>query len=59
MESKPLTLEQEADRATELLKGKVVSIVWRHREGEIGIQFTDGTRLFVDHIPTGLEISIT
>lgn len=52
-------LEAEAKRATEMLKGKVVSIVWRHRKGEVGIEFADGTRLFVDHTNSGVEISIT
>ena len=52
-------LESEAARATELLKGKVVHIVWRHREKEVAIQFTDGTRLFVDLVATGLDLSIT
>jgi hypothetical protein len=51
-------LEIEAERATDCLKGKVVSIVWQHRNGEVGIEFTDGTRLFVDHTPDGVELSI-
>jgi len=59
MNAEPSPLEQEAKRATELLQGKVVSEIWRHREGEFGIRFTDGTRLFVDHTPTGVEVSIT
>jgi hypothetical protein len=59
MNSEPSPLEQEAKRATELLRGKVVSEVWRHREGELGIRFTDGSRLFVDHTSIGLEVSIT
>ena len=42
-----------------MLKGKVVSIVFRHRLGEVGIEFTDGTRLFVDHVEDGVELSIT
>lgn len=42
-----------------MLRGKVVSVVWRHRKGEIGIEFTDGTRLFVDQTPVGVELSIT
>jgi len=49
----------EAKHATKLLKRKVVKVVTRHRQGEIGIEFTDGTRLFIDHKPEGLEISIT
>jgi hypothetical protein len=53
------TLESEGRRATELLKGKVVSAIWRHRNGEVAIEFTDGTRLFVDHTQDGVELSIT
>ena len=53
------SLKNEAKKATKMLKGKVVSVVFRHRLGEFGIEFADGTRLFVDHIKDGLEISIT
>lgn len=52
-------LEAEAKRATEMLKGKVVLTVWRHTEKQLGIEFADGTRLFVDHQPSCVEISIT
>lgn len=53
-------LESEAAHATALLAGKVVRTVWRHRTGEVGIEFTDGTRLFVDAQPGGeVELSIT
>ena len=52
-------LASEAQRATRMLQGKVVRAVWRHRPEEIGIEFEDGARLFVDMRPTGLEISIT
>jgi hypothetical protein len=54
-------LEDEASRATELLKGKEVIEVLRHRGSEMVIIFTDGTRLFVDVKPekTELELSIT
>ncbi|WP_343715388.1 hypothetical protein [Inquilinus sp.] len=51
-------LATEALRATELLAGKTVKLVRRHREGEILIEFTDQTRLFVDS-KTALEISLT
>ena len=54
-----MNLNEEADRATELLKGRIVDFVKRHREGEVMIQFTDGTRLFVDKTETGIELSIT
>jgi len=59
MSKKEPALEQEARKATELLQGKIVAKVWRHRDKEIGIEFTDGTRLFIDHQPNELEISIT
>ena len=52
-------LESEAKHATALLKGKIVAQVWRHRKDEIGIEFEDGARLFVDCNSKGLEISIT
>ena len=53
-------LENEARRATDILRGKVVRVVWRHRSKEIGLEFTDGTRLFVDVTAAGeLEVSIT
>ena len=54
-----LNWRNEAKKATKMIKGKVVSKVFRHRRKEFGIEFTDGTRLFVDHIKDGLEISIT
>jgi len=50
---------KEAEEATALLRGKEVATVWRHCKGEIGIEFTDGTRLFVDKTPGGVELSIT
>lgn len=53
------TLNSEASRATEMLSGKVVSHVHRKREAEVLIEFTDGTRLFIDKSNTGVELSIT
>lgn len=52
-------LSDEATRASELLRGKVVSHIVRHRESEVLIEFTDGTRLFVDRSSSGVELSIT
>ena len=52
-------LEDEARRATDLLAGKTVSRVWRHRLSEVAIEFTDGTRLLVDGNRDGVELSIT
>ena len=52
-------LAAEARRATSILRGKSVKKVWRHRASEIGIEFADGSRLFVDARESGLELSIT
>ena len=52
-------LNNEASKATEMLTGKVVSLVQRHREKEVLVEFTDGTRLFIDSSNAGLELSIT
>jgi hypothetical protein len=51
-------LAEEADRATEMLKGRSVRIVYRHRDREVAIEFDDGTRLYVDS-QTPVELSIT
>ena len=52
-------LDDEAKRATAMLKGKAVRQVWRPRAGEVGVEFTDGSRWFVDASGSELEISIT
>ena len=57
--SKKKDLAAEARRATRLLCGKSVKKIWRHQESEIGIEFEDGSRLFVDAKPSGLDLSIT
>jgi hypothetical protein len=54
-----MNLNQEAERASELLKGKIVAKVMRHRAKEVCVEFTDGTRLFVDHNSDNVELSIT
>jgi hypothetical protein len=53
------TSGDESARATALLTGKVVSFVQRQTERTVLIQFEDGTRLFVDAVATGLDLSIT
>lgn len=53
-----MTLEEETERATLLLVGKVVRRVMRHREGEVVIEFEDGSRFFADS-DSSLELSIT
>ena len=52
-----MNLADEAARATAMLGGRVVKTVWRHRLGEVTIEFEDGTRLFVDSA-SALELSI-
>jgi hypothetical protein len=52
-------LSREAQSVTRLLAGKIVRQIWRHRAGEVGIEFTDGTRIFIDRAEEGLELSIT
>jgi hypothetical protein len=54
-----MTLHQEQRRLTKMLKGKVVKRVRRHRLKEMRIEFTDGTRLFVEWQKRDLEQSIT
>jgi len=54
-----LSVEEEAARLGELLIGKTVRRVRRHRRAELAIEFEDGTRLFVDQSDTGLEFSVT
>ena len=54
-----MSLAEESKRATQLLRGKKISKVWRHRKKEIAIEFDDGSRLFIDHLFGGLDISIT
>lgn len=51
-------LKEEAENATQLLAGKTVALVRRHRPAEVMIEFTDGTRLFVDRSEFGVELSV-
>jgi hypothetical protein len=53
-----MTLEEEERRATEMLRGKTVTVVRRHRAAEVMIEFSDETRLFVD-AASPVELSIT
>jgi hypothetical protein len=36
-----------------------IVLFWRHNEREVIIQFTDGTRLFINAPGVALELSIT
>ena len=51
-------LEDEAARATGLLRGKILERVWRHRLGEVGIEFAGGTRLFAN-ADSPVEVTVT
>ncbi len=53
-------LEKEAVTLNQLLVGKLVRCVYRHREGEVCIEFEGGARLFVDiKDKKELELSFT
>ncbi len=55
-----MTWADEQRRMTQLLKGRTVKRVWRNRKKELGIEFTDGVRLFVDwRQDMSVEASIT
>jgi hypothetical protein len=54
-----MTLDEESKTASDLLEGKVVAKIVRHRPTEVLIEFTDGTRLFADHQAGAIELSIT
>jgi predicted Ser/Thr protein kinase len=53
-------LELEAQTVKKLIGNKRVSEVYRHSEKELCIEFSDGTRLFVDCTEArNLELSVT
>lgn len=55
-----MTLEQEAERLAELLAGRTLTRVFRHRDWEVGFEFSDGTRFFAHSIErTALDLSVT
>lgn len=53
-----MTFDEEAERATAMLEGKVVARVARHDDNEVMVEFADGSRLFVSS-QSALELSIT
>lgn len=53
-----MILKGEARRATEMLAGRSIKLVARHREGEVMIEFEDGARFYADSAGP-LELSIT
>ena len=52
-------LKKEEERATKLLKEKVVKKIWRHRKEEVAIDFEDGTRFSFDWRENEFDLSIT
>ncbi len=50
-------LEQEARSMSDELKDKVVAYVLRQRDKEAIIQFTDGSRLYIEAGADGIELS--
>ena len=58
MPHSPSDLADESLRATKLLQGKVVGRIVRHTLTQVMLEVTDGSRLFVDSLPVGMELSI-
>jgi hypothetical protein len=54
-----MDLEEEAAELTRLLAGKTVRHARRFRVAEVLIEFTDGTRLYVDAKANEVECSVT
>jgi len=55
-----VSLAEEQSQLEKLLKGRTVKLVWRRSDKELGVEFEDGTRLFVDWQPNeALELSVT
>jgi len=52
-------LKEESIKVTKLLEGRKVQAVVRNKPSEVLIQFTDGSRLFIDINNEDLELSIT
>ena len=52
-------LKREAERCTAYLIGKRVTVVRRYSKKGLLVEFSDGTRLYADAMPSGeLELSI-
>ncbi len=54
-----MNLEDEEAALSKYLAGKVVRHVRRLRKGEVLVEFTDGSPLFVDVATDGLECSLS
>ncbi len=54
-----LRMKDEIVKINSILRGKKVLRVFQSKENEIGIEFEDGTRFFIDLTDDGFEFSIT
>jgi hypothetical protein len=52
-----MTLDEQSERATSLLRGKTLKNVIRFRDTEVMIEFDDGTRFYADS-KGAVEISV-
>ncbi len=53
-----MSLTEEQAALERLLSGRTVAKIFRHRERELVLEFSDGARLIVD-AQTPLELSVT
>ena len=51
-------LAAEAERVAGLLRGKAVARIWQHRPEALGIEFADGTKLYIEQQSSGLEMNV-
>jgi hypothetical protein len=55
-----MSLAGDQKALQKLLKGKTVKSVWRRKRKELGLEFADGTRLFIDWKKNqSLDLSVT
>lgn len=52
-------LDKEAENIKSILDGKIISDIKRFNTDEILLQFSDGTRFYINKKDPGLEFSIT
>ena len=52
-------LAAEADRLATLLRGKPLGRIWQHRPEAMGIEFADGTKLYISVTDGGLEMNVS
>ena len=52
-------LAAEAEKLSSLFRGKIVQRIWQHRPEAMGIEFADGTRLYVAQGDDGIQVTAT